>query len=70
MIIFVILCVRACLVLEPAGNGSINITEKIAEANKKLYEESDEEIINDRKHFRKVQFSDNLVNFEPGTHQI
>ncbi|EEB18832.1 conserved hypothetical protein [Pediculus humanus corporis] len=51
--------------IEPAGNGSINITEKIAEANKKLYEESDEEIINDRKHFRKVQFSDNLVNFEP-----
>lgn len=45
----------------------VNMAEKIAEANKKLFEEADDDSEVENRP-RKVQFSENLIDFEPGDH--
>ncbi|KAK6633925.1 hypothetical protein RUM44_004532 [Polyplax serrata] len=49
--------------LEPVGE-TVDLAVKVAEANKKLFEEVDNDA-EDELRPRKVQFSENLINFEP-----
>lgn len=59
---------RLSLVLEPVGE-TVDLAVKVAEANKKLFEEVDNDA-EDELRPRKVQFSENLINFEPGEYHL